>query len=274
MFYLINENNVRFGLKEYATKAFIPSVAGMGYEHNLSFIKVGDTYQNSFKEIAQGTLSGTAIFKNYENYLSFVKFVEGAESLRMIYKPIDTEYFRDVVFKGITKVIRKASTTEAEVNFFCKGLWYTATDTRFTVENIEGQSSYDLLFDYTFNDFASTELFFTNNGHTDAQLIVELYGFIENPVIQLFQNNVKLYEVSFTKEVLEDEVLIYSAKDGHNFVKHIDALGVETNAIATLNLTKNNFFKLPKGTSKIVVSSDGGLFTKIVFRIITQFKGV
>jgi len=274
MFFLINDNNVRFSLKDFTQKAFIPSVAGLGYNHNLSFLKVGDTYQESFKEIAQGTLSGTAIFKTYENYLSFVSFVESASSLRICYKPIDTEYFRDVVFKGITQVIRQSSTTEAEVDFFCKGLWYTASDTRFTVENVEGQSSYDLLFDYTFNDFASTELFFNNTGHTDAQLVVEMFGFIEDPVIELYQNNVLLHSVSFKKEVLEDEVLIYSARDGQNFVKHIDDLGVETNAISTLDLTKDNFFKLPKGTSKIVVSSTGGLFTKIVFRIITQFKGV
>jgi hypothetical protein len=274
MFYLINQNNVRFCLKDFKEKAFVPSFKGLGYKNKLSYIRVGNYDQLSYKEVAQGTLSGTAVFSDYQNYLDFVNYVEGSTALRMIYKPLTTEYFRDVELEGITNVVKGSSTTEAEVDFDCKGLWYTATDTRFTVEQIEGQSSYDLLFDYTFNDFASTELFVTNSGHTDAQLVVEMFGFIDNPVIQLFQNNVKLYEVSFTKEVLADEKLIYSARDGQTYVKHIDDLGVETNAISTLDLTKDNFFQIPKGVSKIVVSSDGGLSSRIVFRIITQFKGV
>lgn len=273
-FYLIDENNTRFSLKNFSEKAFIPSVSGLGYKHNLNYVKVGNFYKTDFKEIAQGSLSGTTVFSSYENYQSFINFVENASSLRLIYKPIDTEYFRDVDFEGITNVIAKGSTTEAEISLFCKSLYYTATDTRFAVETIEGSSQYDLRFDYTFNDFASTDIFFTNSGHAEAQLIAEIYGYIENPKIELYQNDVLLYTVAFNTTLLSGEKIIYSARDGQNYIKKEDASGAQTNAIAMLDLANDNFFRIPKGTSKIVVSSDSGIYSKVTFRILTSYKGV
>lgn len=273
-FYLIDENNTRFSLKDFTEKAFIPSLKGIGYKHSLSYTKVGDYFKTNYKEIAQGTMSATTVFSSYENYQNFINFIENANELRLIYKPIDVEYFRDVDFDGVSNVTRGASTTEAEISLFCKSLYYTATDTRFEVVPIEGQSQYDLLFDYTFNDYASTEIVFTNSGHVEAQLVAEIYGFIENPKIELYQENVLISTVSFNETVLDGDKLIYSARDGNNYIVYEDSDGVQTNAIDILDLANENFFKIPKGTVKFVISSDTGLYSKITFRIITSYKGV
>jgi hypothetical protein len=274
MYHLINENNIRFSLKDFVNKAFIPRVAGLGYKRNLSYVKVGNYYKTNYDEIAQGTLSGTMVFKTYQHYLDFVEFVESAGALRIIYNPIGTEYFRDVDFEGIRDVVDKGSRTEAEVNFFCKSLWYTATDTRFTIEDIEGGSQYDLEFPYTFNDFASTDVVVVNDGHTESQLLVEFFGFIENPKIELYKNGVLKYSVEFDITVPSGSKLIYSAQDDLNYVYLQDESGVKTNVIDVLDLTKDNFFNIPKGTSKIVVTSDSGLFSRVTFTIISLYKSV
>lgn len=273
-FYLINENNSRFDLKNFSQKAFIPSVKGLGYKHNTSFIKVGNSYQMDYQDIAQGTLRGTTMFSTYANYLDFVSFVENAQSLRMIYMPIDTEFFRDITLQGIENVVDNGNVVEAELSVFCKGLWYKSTDTRFIIEEIAGQSQYDLLFDYTFNDYASVDVVFNNIGHAEAELLVEFYGYIENPMIELYQDDVLQYTVLFNKTLQVDEKLIYSARDGQNYVVFQSTAGVQTNAISTLSLDNDNFFRIPKGYSKIVVSSDSGTVAQVVFTIITLYKGV
>lgn len=271
---MINENNTRFSLKDFSQKAFVPSVKGLGYKHNTSFIQVGNTYKMDYQDIEQGTLSGTAMFSSYSNYLDFVSFLESANTLRLIYVPIDEEYFRDVTLEGIQDVIDKGNVVEADVSLFCKGLWYKATDTRFIIEEVAGQSQYDLLFDYTFNDYASIDVVFNNVGHVEAELLVEFYGYIENPIIELYQNDVLKYSVQFDKTIQVNEKLIYSARDGQNYVVFQDASGVQSNAISTLSLANDNFFRIPRGSSKIIVSSDSGTVSQVVFTIITSYKGV
>jgi len=227
-----------------------------------------------YQDIAQGTLRGTTMFSTYANYLDFVSFVENAQSLRMIYMPIDTEFFRDITLQGIENVVDNGNVVEAELSVFCKGLWYKSTDTRFIIEEIAGQSQYDLLFDYTFNDYASVDVVFNNIGHAEAELLVEFYGYIENPMIELYQDDVLQYTVLFNKTLQVDEKLIYSARDGQNYVVFQSTAGVQTNAISTLSLDNDNFFRIPKGYSKIVVSSDSGTVAQVVFTIITLYKGV
>ena len=131
-----------------------------------------------------------------------------------------------------------------------------------------------MLFDYTFNDYASTDIVFTNIGHVDAQLVAEIYGYIENPKIEMYQDNVLISTVAFNVVVVDGDKIIYSARDGNNYCVFEDSLGVQTNGISSLNLSNQNFFKIPKGTVKFVISSDTGLYSKIVFRIITSYKGV
>jgi len=118
------------------------------------------------------------------------------------------------------------------------------------------------------------DVVFNNVGHAEAELLVEFYGYVENPKIELYQNDVLKYNVAFNKTLQINEKLIYSARDGQNYVVFQDADGVQSKAINTLSLNHDNFFKMPKGTSKIVVSSDAGTITQVVFKIITPYKGV
>jgi hypothetical protein len=273
-FYLVNQNNIRFSLRDFQQKSFIPSLKGLGYKHNIDFIQIGNYFKKDYKEVAQGELSGTIVFSSYQHYLDLISFVESADSLRFIYKPIDTEYFRDIEVRGITDTTKSGGLIEAEISFSCKGLYYTENEQIFSVEEIEGESRYDLLFDYLFNDYASADVTFVNDGHDTAEIIVEYYGAITNPKIELYVNNVKTYEVNFNVVIPLGSKLIYCVKDGNNYVVVQNDLGVQTNAISSLDITKDNFFKIPRGTSSIRVSSDTGLSTKVVIKIFTAYKGV
>lgn len=271
---LINENNIRFSLTDFTNQTFIPSLKGLGYENSFTFIRVGNTFKTDYKELVQGILSGTVISSSYENYRSLINYIENSTSLRLIYKPLDIEYFRDVEFGGITDPIRRASTTEAEIRLHCNGLYYTENQEVFSVEAIEGQSQYDLVFDYVFNDYATSEITYTNPGHVDSEMIVEFFGYLNNPKIELFVNDVLKYQVTFNIEVQENEKLIYSVRDNDMFVVLENELGIRSNVVSCLDITQDNYFKIPRGVSSIRVGADSSIFTKITFTIFTAYKGV
>lgn len=271
---LINENNVRFSLTDFTNQSFIPSLKGLGYENSFTFIRVGNKFKTDYKELTQGVLSGTVIFKSYENYRALITFIENANSIRLIYKPLDVEYFRDVELGALSDPIRRASTTEVEITLHCNSLYYTENQEVFSVEAIEGQSQYDLVFDYVFNDYATAEVTYTNPGHVDSEMLVEFYGYLNNPKIELYVNNALKYEVTFNIEVEANQKLIYSVRDSNMYVLLEDELGVQTNVVSCLDITKDNYFKIPRGVSSIRVGADSSIFTKIMFTIFTAYKGV
>ena len=273
-FSLVNQNNIRFSLRDFQQKSFIPSLKGLGYKHNINFIQIGNYFKKDYKEVAQGELSGTIVFSSYQHYLDLISFVESADSIRFIYKPIDTEYFRDIEVRGIEDPTKSGGLVEAEISLFCKGLYYTENEQIFSVEEIDNPSQYDLVFDYTFNDYATADITFVNNGHTPAELIMEFYGALINPSVALYVNNVLRYQVDFNVTIDAGSKLIYCVKDGNNYVVVQDDLGVQTNAKSSLDITKNNFFKIPRGTSSIRVTSDSATLPKIVLRTLVAYKGV
>ncbi len=273
-FSLINELNERYDLKNLKETALVPSVSGLGYENNISYVRVGNAYRQDNKEIVQGELTGTITFLEYSRYINFINFVEKSSSLRIIYKPIDIEYFRDVDFVGITGIIKKGATTEAEIKFNCKSLYYTEDNKRFVVEELEGETRYPILFGATFNDYSSVAIDYSNIGHTDGEVLAEIYGYTEKPTIELYVNGLLKYKILFDITILEGQKLLYSAKDGDNYVVLQDVNGTQTNIPNCLKLENDNFFKLPKGMSTIKTTSATGTMNKIVFRILTAYKGV
>lgn len=273
-FSLINEVNERYSLKNLKETAFIPSVGGFGYENNMSYVRVGYSYKLESNEMKQSELSGTVIFSEYAKYQEFINFVEQSKSLRVVYKPIDTEYFRDVDFNGITGVKPKSKTIEGEVKFNCKGLYYTEDNKRFVVEEMAGEARYPILFDASFNDYASVAIDYNNVGHSEGEILTEIYGYCEQPTIELYVNGIVKYKVMFDIVIQEGQKLLYSSKDGDNYVVLEDVDGTQTNIPSCLKLENDNFFKLPKGVSTLKTTSATGVMNKIVFRILTAYKGV
>lgn len=272
-FFLINEFNIRYNLKNIK-QGLIPSISGIGYEYERTYIRVGKTYKLDKSEIKQGNLSGSVIFKKYEEYQKFINYIEGSEELRVIYKPIDIEYFRDVEFAGITNVINKGSTTECELMLNCKGLYYTEDSKRFVVEDVEGESRYPLPYPYRFNDYSNVAIDYNNVGHTEGEVLAEIFGYMDQPKIELYVNGIIKYKIAFNIIVEDGQRLLYSAKDGDNFVMLEDSDGSQTNIVGCLLLENDNFFKIPKGNSILKVTSESGVLNKVVFRILTAYKGV
>lgn len=271
---LINENNEWYTLSDVKEYALVPNFAGMGYEYDRAYVRVGNSYRLEKKELKQGRLAGVATFKDYSNYLEFVEYLENSKELRLIYKPIDIRYYRDIDFSAITGLVVKGKIVECDIMFDCKSLYYTEDNQRFTLEAIEGESRWPLPFPFIFNDYSNISITYNNRGHTDAEFIVEIHGYTERPELKLFVGGILKYTVNFNVTIQEGEKLLYSVKDGNNYVAIQRADGSQEYIPNCLSLESDNFFKIPKGECILKVSTETGVRNKVVFTILTAFKGV
>lgn len=271
---LINQNNEIYDLRNLELKGFAGYFDGLGYSNELSYIQVGDSFVLDNKKISQNSLSAEVEFLDYANYQGMVNFIEKADSLRLAYQPGAITYYRDIDIETVGNPRTQGATVKSSIEFKSKTLFYTLADEVFYIEAIESESSYDLLFDYTFNDYASTSIDINNQGHVEAELVVEINGPIVNPTLELLVNGVSMHTVAFTITLQAGEKLIYSVRDNDNYVIKVATDGTESNAVSSLSLANDNFFKLPKGNSTLVLTSDSGLDQPIKFRIISLYKGV
>ncbi|MBS4538220.1 hypothetical protein GOQ27_07080 [Clostridium sp. D2Q-11] len=272
--YLINELNEKYNLRNFKDTTLIQRLNGLGYENELSYVRVGNYYKRDNKEIKQGELSGTLVFDDYLKYQNFIDYIERSQNLRIIYRPLDTEYYRDVDFKAITNVIKNRGTIECELVLCCKSLYYTEDNKRFVIEEMEGESRYSMPFPFQFNDYSSVAVAYNNTGHIEGEIIAEIYGYTQKPSIELYLRDKLKYKVVFDITIEKGQKLIYSARNGNNYVALEDEEGNQINIPNCLKLENDNFFKLPTGFSRLKITSDTGNINKIVFRIITAYKGV
>ena len=85
-FNLINEKGQTFSLMDIRNAFLLTEPEGLGYGYNAEYQQLGNTFIENLRTIEQGQISGTANFLEYDNYKTFVDFVENAESLRFGYK--------------------------------------------------------------------------------------------------------------------------------------------------------------------------------------------
>lgn len=273
-FYLVNEKNIRYDLQAVRTYGFLSDVSDLGYENGYSYTKIGETFHRDSQETKQRIITGIVSVWGYENYAPFIDYLENSEDLRLIYAPVDKEYFLDVDVESIGKGERKGHFLQCPIKFNAKSLFYTDTETRFVVETVEGDSSWDLTFPFVWNDYAELALPYVNLGHTEAEMIVEIYGPAQFPSIELYVNDVRKAKVEFNISIPEGQCLIYSARDKENFIMLEDDTGTQTSIPNVLKLENNNFFKLPKGACTLKVKSQTGYLYKVIMRILTAYKGV
>lgn len=280
-FYLENEYVQRYALHQPG-KVFFGNVSGLGASSNARYIPVGDVFLRDYMKPAQQPVVGTFYFlrgqNQYESLQELVDFVYSAKNLKLIYVP-DTgkniEYARDIDITSIAKgEIDVDKVLRVPVEFKCKSLYYNTRQTTFVVETSEEERVYNYQYPTRYNDHVRKTMDFNNNGHVEAPIEAEIYGFSRNPKIEIVQNGVIIKRVEFPVQVNAGEKLLYSSKDDDLYAYIEDSNGNQTNVFGLLDLKNDNFFKLPIGQCEIRVSSSVGVINKIVMRTYKTYKVV
>lgn len=274
-FYVENEINERFSL--WGNRVYMVDPSGLGIKHEASYIRIGNSFLRNKMHVSQGKIGGKIEFMDpgaNKKFNEFYAFCAAASKLYLVYDPGDgTEYIRDIDITEAGKTERTGGTLPISVNFTCKSLYYLRNNNRFVFESTANEKRYDYQYDYAYGDYGTYEAMIENDGHVEAPFECVIYGYCVNPEIHIVKNNKVLYEVLFPVAVEEGEYIRYSSRDGMLEATLVSG-DKETNLFPVLDIEKDNFFKIPVGTSKIVFSSSSESTNVITATIYKMFEVV
>lgn len=256
-FNLINEKGQTFSLMDIYNAFLLTEPQGLGYGYNAEYQQLGNTFIENLRTIQQGQITGTANFLEYDNYKTFVDFVENAESLRFGYKipyrdGSTKEYFKDVSFQNITKTQKQVNGIFSEtVTFDCLSLWYEENTVIYTITPQEDEIRWDFKWDSKFSDYDSRYLQYINKGHTDAPILVQMDGHLVNPRIELYVDGELYQSVGIKVEIQEYEKLLYGTKKNDFYIMKQNTDGTTTSLfdLDHIDFENDNVIRIPVNRS-------------------------
>lgn len=276
-FALENEYGNRYEL-DSPEKGFLSDPQGLGYEINSSYSPIGSSFIRNFKKDKQQTITGSVLFVGvtaYQNYQTFVNFINASEKLKLVYITQAGEYLRDIDVARVGKSeITQKKVLECPVDFACRSLFYSNYVDRFRIERVEGEARWDFRWDVRFNDYGTRAVNVSNNGHVEAPFEVEIYGYCENPKITIFKGSKAVASVVFKTTLQEGEKITYSSLDGDLYCYRIDAQSGRENFTSKLDIHNTNFFKLPVGDCTVDFTSDTGAANRTLLTVYKYFRTV
>lgn len=277
-FYLENENGQRYDLNNLKNTCFFSSPTGLGYSYQTDYKQIGTSYISNIRELNQGEIQGNLLFKNYDKYLDFIKYIQSSNQLKIVYTvPFNDgtsqEYFKDVDINRIEKTEMISGVLNCPISFLCKTIWYSKTQTVYTIAPTSNEIRWDFKWDSRFSSYDNRNIIFENKGHEDAPFLLQIDGFVLNPCIAIYFNGIKQNELKLNLEILEGEKLFYSTKDNDLFIYKVLTNGDIVNLFNDLDLNNKNFFKLPKGICEIRLTADNDI-TSAVLTIYQQYISV
>lgn len=256
-FNLINEKGQKFSLMDIYNAFLLTEPQGLGYGYTTEYQQLGNTFIENLRNIQQGQIIGTANFLEYDNYKSFVDFVEGAENLRFGYKipyrdGSTKEYFKDVSFQNITKTQKQVNGIFSEtVTFDCLSLWYEENTVIYTITPQTNEIRWDFLWDSRFTDYDTRNLQYINQGHTEAPILVQMDGHLVNPKIELYVDGELYQSVEINVEIQEYEKLLYGTRENDFYVMKQNTDGTTTSLfdLDHISFENDNVIRIPVNRS-------------------------
>ena len=281
-FNLINEKGQKFSLMDIYNAFLLTEPQGLGYGYTTEYQQLGNTFIENLRNIQQGQIIGTANFLEYDNYKTFVDFVEGAESLKFGYKipyrdGSTKEYFKDVSFQNITKTQKQVNGIFSEtVTFDCLSLWYEENTVIYTITPQTDEIRWDFKWDSKFSDYDSRNLQYVNKGHTDAPILVQMDGHLVNPRIELYVDGELYQSVKITVEIQEYEKLLYGTKENDFYIMKQNTDGTTTSLfdLDHIDFENDNVIRIPVNRScELRLTADNEVLNAQV-TVLPQYKAV
>lgn len=280
-FKLVNEKGQEYSMMDIQKYCLLTEPSGLGYSYFTEYEQLGNTFISNLRKIEQGKVTGNVIFLNYDNFKSFVDFIERAEDLKFAYKiPFKDgarEYFKDVNVQSLTKTqIQTNGVINESITFDCLSLWYEEKKVIYTIEPQTNEIRWDFEWDSRFADYDTRSLSYINNGHVEAPILLEMSGHLINPKIELYVEGELYQEVPFFVEIEEYEKLLYGTKENEFYIKKQKTDGTLESLfnLDVINFENDNVIRLPKNKScELRLTADNEVLNAQV-TILTYYKAI
>lgn len=175
-FSLINSLGNQISLNSSDT--FFGDPSGLGQEHDVDYIQTGNFFVKSEDVLAQKKITGTMIFKGYEEFHAFSKFIQ--------HKPITMSYTSAGTYSmkiSIDKLEKgELDTLGLECDITIKGLttWYKVINAEKAGETEEGKK-YPFVYPFTYTDTTLGEISVESDSTLDSPCKITILGPCINP---------------------------------------------------------------------------------------------
>lgn len=256
-FKLVNEKGQEFSLMDIQNFCLLTDPNGLGYSYETEYQQLGNTFVENLRKLGQGQITGTVNFIKYDNYTSFVDFIESSKNLKFGYKVpfIDNtakEYFKDVQIQNLSKSQLQINGILSEtITFDCLSLWYEENSVVYTVTPQRDEIRWDFKWDSSFTDYDSRNLQYINKGHVEAPIVVEIDGNVVNPRIELYVDGELYQTVNITTTIEQYEKLLYDSRE-NNFAiskQNTDGTIESLFSLDYIKFENDNVIRIPKNRS-------------------------
>ena len=256
-FYFENEKGNRIDCQKINGGLFLYNVTGLGYEEDVEYERVGDTFIPNQKKPVQNIIDGELEFYDmtYDEYRNFIDFILSSTDLKLIYVPKTTdraEYYRDIDLCKIDKSEEDDfNVLPCPISMKCRSLWYKRTTVIYEIKPQENEIRWDFRWDSRFTDYNSRSLSYINKGHVEAPILVEMQGHLINPRIELYVEGQLYQTVPFNVEIQEYEKLLYCTKEDSFYIRKQKTDGTLEDLFKdwVVDPANDNVIRLPKNRS-------------------------
>ncbi len=280
-FKLLNEKGQEYSLMDIKNFCLLTDPGGLGISYTTEYERLGNTFISNLRRIEQGQITGNVNFINYDNYKKFVDFIEGAETLKFVYRiPFregSKEYLKDVNIQSLTKTqIQTNGIISEAITFDCLSLWYEQIT---KVHNMEAQSDevrWDFRWDSRFTDYNTRSVNYINKGHVEAPILVEMNGQLINPKIELYVEGQLYQSVSLRVNIAEYEKLLYGTKENDFYINKQKTDGTIESLfnLDVIDFKNDNVIRLPKNKScEIRLTADNEVLNAKI-TILAYYKAI
>lgn len=275
-FSLINEYGQSYTLNSLDT-GYLMSPKGMGYELSYGYTRIGQSWVRNYLYDKQQKLSAEIVYATSDPYMAqtdLLKFIRTSKKLALVRTTSAGTYHKDVdiVEYDISMVDNRA--LKCPVTLMPKSLWYSVDAAVYLVVSSSGSGmKYAYRFPARFKGSVNGRVRIDNDGSVPASFTVSFTGAIVNPVLTLVQDEAEVARCEITGEAAAGESIEYSTMDGELYCYKKTAQGIES-LTGGLDITNDNFFKLPVGISELCVTADADITSPVLVNVRKLYRAV
>ncbi|MDO4564845.1 MAG: hypothetical protein Q4C04_04455 [Clostridia bacterium] len=246
-------------------KLFVYKPKGLGPSYESSYERMSEGFFSAkTRRLAQGSIAGELVFTGadpYEQYQELIAWIYASEDIKVGYRPRENGeiYYARIDIERIDKGERNV-TGELQCPFAFRllSLWATETPITTAISATTLRLVYPRRYPFVYGNEGSageTEPFILS-GHVPGAVRVVIPGPIAYPIVSLYTKDndgwMKIGEMVYDGSIPSGSTLTFTTEP--------DKAGVyrdSTLYLQALDVTKDNFFRIPTGgTRKITLSSD------------------
>lgn len=245
--YLMNQKGLPYFF-DYRTHTLMSNVSGLGFSHEITYLKFNDFYERVERNTPLSEISGTLTFlKGYSGYSTFLNYLkDGDKGLRLYYQSDNLKYAY-VEIKSVSKAELQGGVLQCDIVFDKTSPWLKDNIISLDLNMDERGKVYPYAYPYFYSLSYEGKVNIHNQGSSKAPLKIEMIGAVNNPEILVKRNGEVISTLRLYKSSSNCRITISSDIRDQYIV--MEEAGVSKDIYQDQDFTCDNFLFIEPGES-------------------------